>query len=314
MYQLYRRKMSDSEKVQTALRVSQLDALELDTALFDLLKGQLTSAFKYFSSSWLTSYGPEVNASLRCILLKFSIHMCESTIGQQLLDLRYKNTFNKSANVSPATWMTPKQKLLYAFLTIGGPWLSERADTFAAKTSHIPHADKFWTLLEKCQSLWKILSLINFLFFLSGGRYQILSERILGIQAMFPRPQGVRQVGFEFMERELLWHGFAEFLFFVLPLINFRRIKNTFSQFFVRSKEGENVMRSEEYLRCCVVCEDWPCNPMQIGCPHVFCYYCVYANLKADPSYRCPGCGMQVMDVEPVILHALHTKSPTEST
>ncbi len=41
---------------------------------------------------------------------------------------------------------------------------------------------------------WKLATLLNFLVFLQQGRYQSVLERLLGIRAVFPHPQGVRQV------------------------------------------------------------------------------------------------------------------------
>lgn len=40
-------------------------------------------------------------------------------------------------------------------------------------------------------------------------RYPSVLERVLGIHPVFAQRQSMRQVSFEFMTRELLWHGFA---------------------------------------------------------------------------------------------------------
>ncbi len=39
------------------------------------------------------------------------------------------------------------------------------------------------------------------------------------------------QVSYEFMNQQLVWHGFSEFLFFLLPLINIDRIRNGIRRF-----------------------------------------------------------------------------------
>ena len=44
-------------------------------------------------------------------------------------------------------------------------------------------------------------------------RYPSILERILGIHPVFAQRQSIRQVSFEFMTRELLWHGFAVSVF-----------------------------------------------------------------------------------------------------
>ena len=45
--------------------------------------------------------------------------------------------------------------------------------------------------------------------FLTVPRYPSLLERFLGIHPVFAQRQSIRQVSFDFMTRELLWHGFA---------------------------------------------------------------------------------------------------------
>ena len=45
--------------------------------------------------------------------------------------------------------------------------------------------------------------------FLTLPRYPSLLERVLGIHPVFAQRQSIRQVSFDFMTRELLWHGFA---------------------------------------------------------------------------------------------------------
>lgn len=51
--------------------------------------------------------------------------------------------------------------------------------------------------------------LILFMAFLTVPRYPSLLERVLGIHPVFAQRQSIRQVSFDFMTRELLWHGFA---------------------------------------------------------------------------------------------------------
>ena len=47
-------------------------------------------------------------------------------------------------------------------------------------------------------------------------RYPSILDRILGIHPVFAQQQSIRQVSFEFMTRELLWHGFAVSVFYIL--------------------------------------------------------------------------------------------------
>lgn len=72
--------------------------------------------------------------------------------------------------------------------------------------------------------------------------------------------------------------SFQEFLFFLLPLVNFRRLKSSLSSYFLpRSNRRPTLphMRTPADLTVCVICNQWPNNAHEIGCSHVFCYYCI---------------------------------------
>ena len=70
-----------------------------------------------------------------------------------------------------------------------------------------------------------------------------------------------------------------EFLFFLLPLINFRRVKNVLVRNLLRkttAETGASHQRSDDAYKECVVCAEWPTHPHSIvNCPHVFCYFCL---------------------------------------
>eukprot|EP00057_Strongylocentrotus_purpuratus_P008796 XP_011663270.1 PREDICTED: peroxisome biogenesis factor 2 [Strongylocentrotus purpuratus] len=138
------------------------------------------------------------------------------------------------------------------------------------------HVRTVWKLIDLLERLVKVASLVNFLVFLQQGFYPSLLERVLGIIPRFAQPQSVRQVTFEFMTRELLWHGFAEFLFFLLPLVNIHRIRNVIRRRIAGVPAGRGTLqRSLAECKECAVCGEWPTCPQEMGCQHVFCYYCL---------------------------------------
>ncbi|XP_069116726.1 peroxisome biogenesis factor 2-like [Argopecten irradians] len=222
----------------------------------------------------------------------FSVAAHDCTIGQQILNLKYVT--EKSQGAEP--WLGTRQKLLYALILIGCPWVKERCGDILHMLKLSRWKQKAQQILHWTETGLKVAALVNFLVFLRQGVYRALVERILGIRAMFPNQQGVRQVSFEFMTRELLWHGFSEFLFFVLPLINFQRLKNFAMRRILPVSKTEVTDPSSRKLETCAVCGEKPTNPREIGCRHVFCYFCIEGNYKADPGYSCPLCGVSVID------------------
>ena len=63
---------------------------------------------------------------------QYSVKNMAATLGQKLLDLRYVDTSAVSSQ-----WMTSRQRVLYALLTIGAVWMESRLDDFIALTRHI---------------------------------------------------------------------------------------------------------------------------------------------------------------------------------
>ncbi|RXM33789.1 Peroxisome biogenesis factor 2 [Acipenser ruthenus] len=289
-----------SSAVTPVLRISQLDAFELDTALEQLVWSQFTQCFQHFKPGQLTHFEPEIKAFLQLLLWRFTIYSQSATVGQSLLSIRYKNDLSQAQKYQP---MSRQQKLWYALCTIGEKWLQERSpDLFTNRpTESAFHKAKY--LIGIISGLTKVASLLNFLIFLQKGRFPTLAERFLGIRAVFSRPQGIRQVGFEYMNRELLWHGFAEFLIFLFPLINTRKLKSRLCSWF-SPLDGFKISDATLARQCreCALCGKWPTLPHTIGCDHVFCYYCIKSYSISDMYFACPKCALEVQKVEPVKL------------
>ncbi|KAJ8021587.1 Peroxisome biogenesis factor 2 [Holothuria leucospilota] len=287
---------SQQDNKQPVLRVSQLDSHQLDNEIHLLLKAQVNNVFHFFQASpgILSVIEPELNAALRFILWKYSIDKSSSTFGQRLLNLQY-------ASENSSKVMTYRQKWLYALVVIGCRWFQDRSYDLSKLTDNVEAFEMVWNAIDWLERVLKIAAVVNFLVFLRQGTYQTILERLLGIRAGFDSPQAIRQVSFEFMTRELLWHGFAEFLFFLLPFVNFQRLKNNIRRRLLvgqrPSTENLSEVRRAQFLyEECAVCGEWPTNPQEIGCEHVFCFYCIKANFKADNSYTCPSCGFPVTD------------------
>lgn len=78
-----------------------------------------------------------------------------------------------------------------------------------------------------------------------------------------------------------------EFLFFVLPLVNYQHIKNFIQRRLVHSPSSVcGSHRTSTDLHQCALCGEWPVNPQEIGCVHVFCYYCI----QVSGNFSCPYC------------------------
>uniref|UniRef100_A0A8D0H0Y3 Peroxisome biogenesis factor 2 n=1 Tax=Sphenodon punctatus TaxID=8508 RepID=A0A8D0H0Y3_SPHPU len=287
----------NEESLNPVLRISQLDALELNKALEQLVWSQFTHCFHGFKPGLLARFEPEIKAFLWLFLWRFTIYSKNATVGQTVLNIQYKNDFSQMQKYQP---LSKRQKLWYLICTVGGRWLEERCyDLFSNRPLESFCKTKYF--INLVVGLLKLFELLNFLIFLQKGKFATLTERILGIRSVFCLPQSVRQIGFEFMNRELLWHGFAEFLIFLLPLINMQKLKLRISSWCLPiagfpSSDHTLAVNCKE----CSLCGEWPTMPHTIGCSHVFCYYCIKSNYLFDMYFTCPKCGSEVHDLLPL--------------
>lgn len=290
--------MGDMPSELKVLRVTQLDASLLDSDLLDLLKNQFSKTLKYCRPSILASIQPELDAFIHLLVWRFSLYTTGSTVGQDLLDVQYMDKSLKSS-------ISCQQKIAYAALLIGGSYLADRqTDIFRLTALSFPKQ-----ILLKASN-WaemaiKTSILLNFCVFLCRGEYQLVLERLLGIKALFRKPQNVRQLSYDYTNREILWHGFSEFLLFLLPFINFRHLRNSFKRMMMRQTPSGGISSTPKDLDFCLLCRLPPCVPHCIGCRHVFCYYCIMGNILSDPAFACPECGVKVDHINsatPVLL------------
>ena len=90
-----------------------------------------------------------------------------------------------------------------------------------------------------------IAAFASFLVFLVNGRYRTLLDRVLRLRLAPPISQVSRQVSFEYLNRQLVWHAFTEFLLFLLPLVGISRWRRWLSRAWRKTKSF--VRRGGEY-------------------------------------------------------------------
>ncbi|TRZ11110.1 hypothetical protein HGM15179_015996 [Zosterops borbonicus] len=171
--------IGDEKSVNAVLRISQLDALELNKALEQLVWSQFTSCFHGFKPGVLAHFEPEVKAFLSLILWKFTVYSKNATVGQAILNIQYKNNLSQTEKYQP---LSKHQKLWYLIFTVGGRWLEERCyDLFSNRQQQ--SFCKIKNYINFGSGLLKLCGLLNFLIFLRKGTFATLTERILGISS-----------------------------------------------------------------------------------------------------------------------------------
>ncbi|KAJ7590825.1 Pex12 amino terminal region-domain-containing protein [Mycena floridula] len=226
------------------IRVGQLDSDLLDLELVQLLKEPLNKTLALLSASLRGRFDPELTLIIQLTLYKLSVWTTGSSYGAKLQDLRYfvsrkrDETLARESQSVMVLFLTvllasgiPRRVLLlHGTLTILVPYFHSRLRSYALSNAwpDAPSSDarrKAWMILTHVESSLTLLSLLSFVGFLWDGRFRSVVDRILNMSLIPSRRMVKRDVSYEFMNRQMVWQAFTEFLIFALPLINARKIR-----------------------------------------------------------------------------------------
>ncbi|KAI0030711.1 Pex12 amino terminal region-domain-containing protein [Vararia minispora EC-137] len=221
--------------VQRVLRAGQLDAELLDQELAHLLQGPLSSALGLIHSSLKHRFEPELALIIQLALYRLSVCETGASYGAELQGLRYSpGPLKGLLKFNLVCGLSARQLAVHSALTIVGPHVHTRMRGHAlahawpdAPTSDIRR--QAWDVLAKLETGYAALALASFVAFLWDGRYRTLADRLLGMKLVPATRLVKREVSYEFMNRQMVWHAFTEFLLFVLPLLPRRALQRSAS-------------------------------------------------------------------------------------
>ncbi|KAL0491578.1 peroxin [Acrasis kona] len=199
------------------LRVNQLDSERLDVEIGLCLNAYFKRIFMFFDPTIISRIQPELMAVLHGLIYKFSVYESDQSFGDRLQNLKYTN--HRISNIFRSAKPANVQKILHAFLIIGLPWaharlnkiLTEHEGEDAEKVWWLGNYTRvdFWRKLNKLEMYIKLMQMVNFLVFLVDGKYRNIADRIMGMRLVYARKLMLRQVSFDYMNRELVWGGFV---------------------------------------------------------------------------------------------------------
>ncbi|KAK5110655.1 hypothetical protein LTR62_005695 [Meristemomyces frigidus] len=241
-----------------AFRVGQVDAELLDEELLNLLTNQAGEGLKLFGAHLKEEWGDEIGLLLRGILWKLAIWDHGASYGASLQGLKYIDARGDGSTTiqrGPSAW----QKITYGLLTVGGrygwskwtDYLSNAENSYDVEPS--PMLLRLSRLTTLAGTTHEVAAFASFLVFLYNGRYRTLADRILRLRLVPGSNQTNRQVSFEYLNRQLVWHAFTEFLLFLLPLVGIGRWKRWVARAWKKAKagiarlrKGQEAIRSED--------------------------------------------------------------------
>jgi len=256
-------------------RVGQVDAELLDEELLSLFGGQVSEALKYFGGHLADDWGAEIGALLRAILWKLSIWDRGTSYGASLQGLHYVDASSEADSLlgrgnGVVQEATRLQRAVYGLFTVGGryswqkleDWLLDKEGSFEEPSPFVKTLSK---LAGWAGTTHEIASLVSFLIFLYNGKYRTLVDRILKMRLTPASARTSREVSFEYLNRQLVWHALTEFLLFLLPLVGiarwrrwliraWRKAKSTLTR---KQEENDDALGGElGFLpeRTCAIC------------------------------------------------------------
>lgn len=190
-----------------------------------------------------------------------------------------------------------------------------QASSFTSKLSRF---------IDTVGSAHSALTLVSFTAFLVTGHYRTLLDRVLRMRLVTPTRAVAREVSFEYLNRQLVWHAFTEFLLFILPLLRIGRWRRWWARFLrrIRSEGGATGETTGELAflpeRTCAICYKETdaetagaaagaratdiTNPYEaVECGHVYCYVCLAGKIELEEGegWTCLRCGGLVKRCRP---------------
>ncbi|KAK4554145.1 peroxisome assembly protein (Peroxin-2) [Recurvomyces mirabilis] len=233
---------------QPAFRVGQVDAELLDEELLNLLKNQAGEGLKLFGAHLKEEWGDEIGLFLRSVLWKLAIWDHGASYGASLQGLKYVDA-RGSGTIGPAKTPTAWQKIAYGLLTVGGRYGWSKWEEYLAtvensyETEPSPMMRRLSRLTTLAGTTHEIVAFASFLIFLYNGKYRTLADRVLRLRLVPSGNQTNREVSFEYLNRQLVWHAFTEFLLFLLPLVGISRWRRWIARAWKRTKDGITRLR-----------------------------------------------------------------------
>lgn len=272
-------------------RVLQLDAQRLDDELESLFLTSARECLRFLPHSTISTHLPELKFSLRLYLYLNSIFRNRPSPGNAIQGLSYTNTTPTLQNTRPNLLSKP-QRVAHLLLDILLPYINTHLRQSMRQSSQSTVS----RILSLADVGWRVCALSNLILFLRNGQFLTLGHRVSGIQIIASHATPLRRTAFEFMHRQLVWEGVAEFALFLMPVVRgLLRGGMVRAVSVVRRFAG-----NERGVEGCVGCQAQAVMPHEaLPCRCLYCYVCLRRVVEGIGS-TCEGCGGRVAEVERV--------------
>lgn len=98
-----------------------------------------------------------------------------------------------------------------------------------------------YVLYGKLELIFQSLKLLHLLLFLFEGKYLTMLERFLSMRLVLKHREINHSVSFEFMNRQIVWNTFTDFIMFILPYIDISKLKRKLNHSFITASSLLNL-------------------------------------------------------------------------
>jgi len=207
-----------------ASRVAQLDAFMLDRELSKIIAVRVTDALDKLSPGLGSEYSLEIEASVDAAILSSTILKNRPTPGMRLNNLMFGSA--ASRRVEKVSFYV---KLAYIVCTVMGTWIWSRLKECSEKEQwsceRIGWKRKAARLIRVVDRGLSLVIALNMIAFLQYGNYRDVLERLLRMRLVPIRERAQNPVQFSNQNLQLMSSTLSEMMFFVIPLVNWTRIR-----------------------------------------------------------------------------------------
>lgn len=250
--------------------------------------------------SFIRRFQIELRTGLNIFVHLKTVGARGSTLGQRILNLCFRSAKkgeqgsepdNKKQKKFPG--LSKEQVFGLAFFSIIVPYLRQRLGRL------VPSSGKLFTRLDDFE---RVVELVCLLVFIVNGVFPNPVCRLLSLTVKLIPQKNRVMPDLKLIIRNLLFNILIDAILSSLTAIDVSKLKERITNFVKRSpnvyQDTSLKKRTEEDLKICVICREFPNLPQEIGCRHVFCFFCINADIKRsrNSNYSCPACRFQISD------------------
>lgn len=272
----------------------------------------------------LAAARPELVAAFDAFAFAATIGRGRATPGMRMLNLRFVDVRGGLPASPDAPGLSRSQRVAYGLFSVGGRYAAARLGRaaldrrWAATSSTDPHAASLANTLAAVDTALALGGLANLVAFISGtGTHRSLVERLVGAAAVPADPAAPRSLSFDYLNRQIVWHGLAELMLFLLPLVEPARVGRALNGWLPRvgglapaeqqppgtppALPATAATLSTRDRPICGWCgrADPPSPFAALPCTHVHCYWCLASAVgeheEGAGGAHCPACGERVV-------------------